>query len=71
MDFDFRNPLPESRIYHNVYDSKTLLGRAVLNQFNERLDGSDFAAEWMMVVTWNQATPYYWANNSDEVEWNF
>ena len=43
------------------------LQREVLDEFNQRLPGLDFQAEWLMVVTWSDATPYYWRQNSNEV----
>ena len=70
MDFDFRGSLLTSRIYHNVYDmtdGETLLERAVLDEFDDRLADSGFQAMWLMVVTWRDATPYFWSSRPDEV----
>ena len=40
---------------------------ATLDSFSARLSGSDFVAEWMVVVTWTDAVPYYWRYNLPEV----
>ena len=45
----------------------------VLQEFQKRLanytgDANiEFDAEWLMVVTWKDATPYYGPRNEDEV----
>ena len=42
----------------------------VLREFKTRLanyTGINFDAEWLMVVTWKDATPYYGQRNTDEV----
>lgn len=40
---------------------------AILDSFGTRLSGSDFVAEWVVVVTWADAVPYYWRYNLREV----
>ena len=71
-DFDYRNNVQDSRIFYNAYDRSTssMLSRAIMEEFDERMASegrSDFVAEWMAVVTWNEATPYPWGYNQGEV----
>ena len=56
INFDFDNP--SSRFFFNEYenDGCPSLGKAVLNKFNRRVTG--FNAEWVAVLTWNDAVPY-------------
>ena len=62
-DFDFRDPNPTSRVYYQVYGRKarsSVLEVAVLDELSARV-GSDFEAQWMLVVTWRDAIPWpYW-----------
>ena len=73
-DFDYRNNVQDSRIFYNAYDrsASSMLGRAIMEEFDERMGsegGSDFVADWMAVVTWNEAIlyPWYWQYNLGEV----
>ena len=74
-DIDFRNGLPDSGVYYRIYESGVNNRRTmyVLREFKNRLamytgDTSiEFDAEWLMVVTWKDATPYYGPTNEDEV----
>ncbi len=74
-DLDFRNTNTDtSKVYYNTYATRDGTRRAVgfLNLFAERLEsyvGPDtgFQPEWMTVVTWNEATPYYWRSYSGQV----
>lgn len=68
-DFDFRNIIPAtSRVYYNAYDrrSSSILHQAILEEFELRMPGSDFMAEWMAVITWEDAVPYHWRYNYRE-----
>lgn len=61
-DFDYRNEMPGSRVFYQVYDRKKnsplLRETAVLDEFSVR---ANFRAEWMLVVTWKDAVPWpYW-----------
>ena len=74
-DIDFRNGLPDSGMYYRIYESGADNRRTtyVLEEFQTRLaryadDASlGFHPEWLIVVTWNDATPYYGRSNADEV----
>ena len=71
-DIDFRNNLPDSGVYYRIYEVEANDRRTVnvLREFNTRLAnyaGINFDAEWLMVVTWKDATPYYGRRNTDEV----
>ena len=75
-DIDFRNSLPESGVYYRVYrneDENDRRTNLVLQEFHKRLamysgeESIDFNAEWLMVVTWKDSTPYYGRFNRDEV----
>ena len=73
-DLDFRNNNPNSRIYYNTYNTNGDNERAtlLLDMFSERLQGYvgasvSFQPEWMAVITWNQATPYYWRYYDEQV----
>ena len=65
VDFDFRNNLPDSRVYYKSYDrsNNSLLQQAVFQEFDRRLQEFDrriqFRAEWMIVITWKLAVPYF------------
>lgn len=62
-DFDYRNTINTSWIYYQGYQSgdRPSLGRAIGNIFNQLLAAEDFKAEWVAVITWNDALPYpYW-----------
>ena len=72
---DFRNNLPNSGVYYRIYERGVNSRRTmnVLQEFQTRVvkytgDASiEFDAEWLMVVTWKDATPYYGRRNEDEV----
>ena len=76
-DIDFRNDLPNSGLYYRVYRrddvNSTRRTELVLQEFSDRLSvysnssGVDFEPEWLLVVTWKDATPWYGRNNNEEV----
>lgn len=80
-DFDFRNTVTGSALYYHVYESDSTSSfnnanrtMALLQEFSDRLaeysGGEDFWPDWMIVVTWYKATPYYGRSNQDEVHVN-
>ena len=72
-DFDFRNNVPTSTIYYNVYDrpSPNIFSRDIFRDFNARVDSNNFEAEWLLVVTWTDAIPYPWRYNLNEVGYTY
>ena len=74
-DIDFRNSLPDSGVYYRIYEMGVNNRRTVyvLQEFQTRLakytgdESIEFDVEWLMVVTWKDATPYYGPSNEDEV----
>lgn len=75
-DIDFRNGLPESGVYYRIYQNRLMNDRRtdlVIQEFRSRLtmysdeQYMDFEPEWLLVVTWKDATPYYGRFNRDEV----
>lgn len=75
-DIDFRNGLPDSGVYYRVYRRGESNRRTnlVLEEFQSRLatysgeNDVEFETEWLLVVTWKEATPYYGRSNNDEVQ---
>ena len=76
-DIDFRNGLPNTGVYYRIYRNGDMNDRRtslVLQEFSRRLatytneENIDFIAEWLMVVTWKDGTPYYGRANRDEVK---
>lgn len=74
-DLDFRNRnFDSSKIYYQTYSNENVGNRAeiMLDMFTDRLrsyvdEDVDFVPEWMTVITWNEATPYYWRYYQDQV----
>ena len=77
-DLDFRNDNTESsKIYYQTYSSEdnglqSFRSEVLLDMFNDRLrsyagEAVDFEPDWMTVITWNKATPYYWRYYNDQV----
>ena len=76
-DLDFRNSIPESALYHNIYDMGSgQRAQSLLDDFSYRLSlytsvdseiSAGFVPQWLLVVTWSKATPYYGRRNQDEV----
>lgn len=63
-------------MYYRIYQNRAMNDRRtelVLQEFTSRLitysgeENVDFDPEWLMVVTWKDATPYYGRFNEDEV----
>ena len=63
-------------MYYRVYRNGVMNERRtelVLQEFRSRLStysgeqNVDFEPEWLLVVTWKDATPYYGRINHDEV----
>ena len=78
FNYNIGNP-PSSKIFYHVYnknDGPSRLNDAIFTSLSERVAASDsmalgtsveFDAEWMAVITWNDAVPFYRGNNLDEV----
>ena len=71
-DLDFRNSVEDSGLYYHTYtSSETKRDKAFLLELSNRLKdytgSEDFDPNWMIVVTWYKASPYYGRANSDEV----
>ena len=69
---DFRNDVAGSGLYYHTYTkSSSKRDEAFLREFSDRLDtytdGDSFDPDWMIVVTWYKATPFYGKSNTDEV----
>lgn len=80
-DFDFRNNLgSESAVFYQTYTrGSDGASDSLLETFAQRLSehttnsqgvATGFDPDWMLVVTWYQATPYYGRFNQDEVRRN-
>lgn len=73
-DLDFRNSIPESALYYNVYEMESgQRAQSLLDDFSHWLglytpeDSMGFVPQWLLVATWSKATPYYGRRNEDEV----
>ena len=72
-DLDFRNDIEGSGVFYSTHTSSgTKLDANFLKVVSDRLASySDselnFEPKWMMVATWNNATPYYGRYNREEV----
>ena len=76
---------PSSRIFYQVYttatnstSSSSRLKDAIFESLRNRISSSDtmavgrslnFEAEWVAVITWNDAVPYYWRYNTLQVSY--
>ena len=71
-DLDFRNDVAGSGLYYHTYNkSSSKRDEAFLREFSDRqdtyTDGNSSDPDWMIVVTWYKATPYYGKSHNDEV----
>lgn len=77
-DLDFRNNISNSGMYYHIYDVRKLAYQnrteKIMEEFQRRLTNytaniTDFEPLWLLVVMWNNASPYPASRFYHEVIW--